>query len=339
MASEAPPFWWEKPDWRAMALAPAAWIYGAVAGRRLLKSEPPRISAPVLCIGNFTVGGAGKTPTAIALTRAAKVLGHNPGIVSRGYGGTYTGLHVVDPGRDSARYVGDEPFLLANHAPVALCPDRHRAAMRLMENGCDFIIMDDGFQSARLHMDFALLVVDSMRGIGNGRVIPAGPLRAPLTDQMRRTDAVLRIGQGAEADFVVRRASRAGRAIYEAQLVPSSAMQVAGGKWLAFAGIGNPEKFFASVRQAGGEVVETRAFADHHNYRPEELSALQQAANERGIGLITTAKDHARLSTMTSAPEEFLRRLAVLDVDLVFARKDAPARIIETAIERFRIRS
>jgi tetraacyldisaccharide 4'-kinase len=339
MASEAPPFWWDKPNWRAYGLAPLSWIYGAVAGRRLLKAEPPKIPAPVLCIGNFTVGGAGKTPTAIAFAKAAKERGLHPGIVSRGYGGNYKGLHIVDPSADSARHVGDEPLLLARHAPVALCPDRLKSALELHQRGCDFIIMDDGFQSARLHTDFSLLVVDSTRGIGNGKVIPAGPLRAPLTDQMRKTDAVLRIGKGAEADFVVRQASRAGRAVYEAQLQPSSSADVAGNRWLAFAGIGNPSKFFASVQQAGGEVAEGKTFPDHYSYQPDDIAKLMETAEKLGVGLITTAKDHVRLVTMSDVPNAFIRNLAVLDVDLAFERKDAIGRILDTAIERFKVRS
>ncbi|WP_313031208.1 tetraacyldisaccharide 4'-kinase [Brucella sp.] len=339
MASEAPPFWWDKPNWRAYGLAPLSWIYGAVAGHRLLKAEPPKVPAPVLCIGNFTVGGAGKTPTAIAFAKAAKERGLHPGIVSRGYGGNYKGLHIVDPSADSARYVGDEPLLLARHAPVALCPDRLKSALELHQRGCDFIIMDDGFQSARLHTDFSLLVVDSTRGIGNGKVIPAGPLRAPLTDQMRKTDAVLRIGKGAEADFVVRQASRAGRAVYEAQLQPSSSADVAGNRWLAFAGIGNPSKFFASVQQAGGEVAEGKTFPDHYSYQPDDIAKLIETAEKLGVGLITTAKDHVRLVTMSDVPNAFIRNLAVLDVDLAFERKDAIGRILDTAIERFKVRS
>ncbi|CAN7507291.1 tetraacyldisaccharide 4'-kinase [Brucella pseudogrignonensis] len=339
MASEAPPFWWDKPNWRAYGLAPLSWIYGAVAVRRLLKAEPPKVPAPVLCIGNFTVGGAGKTPTAIAFAKAAKERGLHPGIVSRGYGGNYKGLHIVDPSADSARHVGDEPLLLARHAPVALCPDRLKSALELHQRGCDFIIMDDGFQSARLHTDFSLLVVDSTRGIGNGKVIPAGPLRAPLTDQMRKTDAVLRIGKGAEADFVVRQASRAGRAVYEAQLQPSSSADVAGNRWLAFAGIGNPSKFFASVQQAGGEVAEGKTFPDHYSYQPDDIAKLIETAEKLGVGLITTAKDHVRLVTMSDVPNAFIRNLAVLDVDLAFERKDAIGRILDTAIERFKVRS
>lgn len=339
MASEAPSFWWGKPDWRAHSLAPLSWVYGAVAGRKLLKAEPPKIAAPVLCIGNFTVGGAGKTPTAIAFAKAAKQHGLHPGIVSRGYGGNYKGLHIVDPSSDSARHVGDEPLLLARHAPVALSPDRLKSAKELLARGCDFIIMDDGFQSARLYSDFALLVVDSTRGIGNGKVIPAGPLRAALSDQMRKTDAVLRIGRGSEADHVVRQASRAGRAVYEAELLPSSLAKIAGNRWLAFAGIGNPSKFFASVRQAGGDVVEGQTFPDHYSYQPDDIRRLIDTAEELGTGLITTAKDHVRLTTMRDVPDEFMRKLAVLDVDLEFERKDALRQILDKAVERFKARS
>ncbi|QWK79299.1 tetraacyldisaccharide 4'-kinase [Ochrobactrum sp. BTU1] len=339
MVSEAPSFWWDRPNWRAFALAPLSWIYGTVAARTLLKSDPPKIPAPVLCIGNFTVGGAGKTPTAIAFAKAAKQRGLSPGIVSRGYGGSYKGLHIVDPTIDSARHVGDEPLLLARHAPVALSPDRLKSAMELYQRGCDFIIMDDGFQSARLHTDFSLLVVDSMRGIGNGKVIPAGPLRAPMVDQMRKTDAVLRIGKGTQADFVIRQASRAGRAVYEAELRPSSSAKVAGNRWLAFAGIGNPSKFFASVQQAGGEVVEGRIFPDHYSYLPEDLAKLMERADTLGINLITTAKDHVRLVTMSDVPKRLLQILAVLDVELAFERKDAVDHILDMAIDRYRART
>lgn len=339
MASEAPPFWWERPDWRACVLAPAAWIYGAVARRRLLGSIPPKVAAPVLCIGNFTVGGAGKTPTAIAFASAAKAKGLKPGIVSRGYGGTYSGLHLVDPERDPAKLVGDEPLLLARHAPVALSADRFKAAQHLLELGCNFIIMDDGFQSARLDVDFALLVVDSTRGIGNGKVIPAGPLRAPLRDQMTKTGAVLIIGNGDAADFVIRQAARAARPIYQAQLVPSSQAVVADRRWLAFAGIGNPDKFFASVVEAGGEVAKTRSFPDHYPYTAEDVRELIDMADKSRLGLITTAKDQVRLATMIGVSNDLLDRIAVLDVELKFNRGDAVDTIINSTVERFKNRS
>lgn len=339
MAGEAPDFWWQNANWRAHMLAPAAWLYGAVAGRRLARSNPPRVALPVLCIGNFTVGGAGKTPTAIAFAQALKARGLVPGIVSRGYGGNYGDLHLVDVENDNARQVGDEPLLLARHASVALSANRLNAAHFLQMHGCNFIIMDDGFQSARLYADFSLLVVDAGRGIGNGKVIPAGPLRAPMVDQMRKTDALLRIGRGDAADYVIRQAARAGRPVFEAQLIASSRGSLTPKRWLAFAGIGNPDKFYTSLRQAGGDVAVTRSFADHHAFSSDDLSELQRDAAKAGLGLITTAKDYVRIATMIGAPQGFVENLAVLDIALQFDNRDAPTQIIDQTIERYRKRS
>lgn len=335
MAGKAPLFWWEKPDWRTCVLAPLSWIYGAVARHRMLAAVPPKVAAPVLCIGNYTVGGAGKTPTAIALARAARAKGLKPAIVSRGYGGSYKGLHLVDPDHDPASLVGDEPLLLAQHAPVALSAERFRAAERLIELGSNFIIMDDGFQSARLYADYALLVVDASRGIGNGCVIPAGPLRAPFPEQMGRTDALLVIGRGDAADFVVRQAARAARPVFHAHLQPSYDRQVAGQCFLAFAGIGNPDKFYASVREAGGKVIEMCSFPDHHPYSADEVRLLGDMAEKKQLGLITTAKDQVRLATMPDIEKAFLEKIAVLDVELQFDRSDAAGMIIDSTIERF----
>jgi len=338
MMSEAPPFWWEKPDWRALALSPLSALYGAVARRRLLRATPPRVPVPVLCIGNFTVGGAGKTPTAIAFARAAKAQGLKPGIVSRGYGGSFSGVHLVDPAHDSAKHTGDEPLLLARHAPVAVSPDRVAAARLLIAEGCDFLIMDDGFQSARLHVDYALIVVDSTRGIGNAHVIPAGPLRAPLIDQLRKADALLKIGTGSAADRVIRQAARAAKPIHVARLVPGSASAISGRRFLAFAGIGNPGKFFTSLAEMGGIPALTRTFPDHHPYAKEEIGELMQTAAAADLGLVTTAKDHIRLATALGTPAEFLEKLAVLDVELAFDEPDAPGHIIAAAQERYRRR-
>jgi tetraacyldisaccharide 4'-kinase len=185
LASEAPPFWWDKPDWRAFALSPASLAYGAVAGRQLRRGKRQKVDAPVLCVGNFTVGGSGKTPVAIALAQQAKAAGLKLGILSRGHGGSFVEPHVVDAAHDAARHVGDEPLLLAQHAPVAVSPNRIAGAALLVDrHGCDFLIMDDGFQSARIHMDYALMVVDARYGLGNGHVIPGGPLRARVADQL-----------------------------------------------------------------------------------------------------------------------------------------------------------
>jgi tetraacyldisaccharide 4'-kinase len=338
MTSEAPPFWWEKPDWRAVALSPLSKIYGAVAGRHIRRAKPPAISSPVLCVGNFTVGGAGKTPTSIAFAQAALATKLKPGIVSRGYGGAFSGLHRVDPDRDSARHVGDEPLLLARHAPVVVCADRLAGARALQEAGCDFIIMDDGFQSARLHFDYALMVVDAGRGIGNGHVLPGGPLRAPLTDQLVRTDALLKIGTANGADQLIRRASRAAKPIYEAVLQPRTLGNIAGKSFLAFAGIGDPSKFFRTLQETGADIAQTRSFPDHHPYTDEDISALRVEAEKAGLTLITTAKDYVRLLDGNSASIDFAAHTQVLEIELLFGHPQTAANIIRETRERAKMR-
>lgn len=338
MTSEAPPFWWEKPDWRARALSPLSKIYGIVAGRRIRRAKPPAIPVPVLCIGNFTLGGAGKTPTSIAFAQAATAAGLKPGIVSRGYGGAFSGLHRVDLDHDSARHVGDEPMLLARHAPVVVCTDRLAGAKSLQDAGCDFIIMDDGFQSARLHFDYALLVVDAGRGIGNGHVFPGGPLRAPLTDQLVRTDALLKIGTANGADKLVRNAARAAKPVYEAVLKPKALEGIADKPLLAFAGIGDPSKFFRTLEGAGAKVEQTRSFPDHHPYKDEDVADLVRDAGKDGLTLITTAKDQVRLLDGSPAVKEFASRVLVLEVELVFSHPQTASRIIRETRDRARMR-
>ncbi|MET2827429.1 tetraacyldisaccharide 4'-kinase [Mesorhizobium shangrilense] len=337
MSSEAPPFWWEEPDWKVWALSPISAVYAAIAGRRMRSARREKVEAPVLCIGNFTVGGTGKTPVAIALAKQARRMQLNPGFLSRGHGGSFAQPHIVDPHHDAAKHVGDEPLLLAEHAPVAVTPNRAAGARLLMErHGCDFLIMDDGFQSARVHIDFALVVVDARYGIGNGRVIPGGPLRARIVDQLVFTSALLKMGEGTAADAVVRQAARAGRPIFEAHTEPTNTASLAGKRFLAFAGIGHPEKFFDTVRDAGGEVVLARPFPDHHFYAEDELAELAATARTDNLGLITTAKDAARLRHGVS--REFLNRLDVLEIDTVFELDHVPQRIIDETLDAWRQR-
>lgn len=338
MASEAPPFWWEKPDWRARALSPFSWLYGAIAGRRMRSAKREKIDAPVLCVGNFTVGGSGKTPVAIALAGHALQRGLNPGFLSRGHGGSFAEPHIVDARHDAAKHVGDEPLLLAEHAPVAVSPNRAAGARMLIEKeGCDFLIMDDGFQSARIHIDFALVVVDARYGVGNGRVIPGGPLRAPVVTQLLYADALLRMGDGTAADIVVRQAARAGKPIFAARARPRDASQFAGKRLLAFAGIGHPEKFYDTVAEAGGKVVLSRSFPDHHVYGADELAELLSTAKTAELGLVTTAKDAARLRH-GAIPSGFLEKLSVLEIETVFEPDQTPQRIIDETLEAWRRR-
>lgn len=338
MISDAPPFWWERPDWRAAALYPASALYGFIASRRMETAPRERMDVPVLCVGNLTVGGAGKTPVAIALAGAAAAEGHRPGFLSRGHGGNSRRARLVDAAHDSARNVGDEPLLLAGHAPVAVTPDRAAGAKLLIETGCDFLIMDDGFQSARIHPDYALLVVDAHRGIGNGHVIPGGPMRAPLIAQLRHADAVLKMGEGNAADAVIRMAARAGKPVLHAKAVPQNRDGLTGRRFLAFAGIGNPEKFLETVAQAGGWVTMSRAFKDHHPYADEELTELSAAARLAGLELVTTAKDAVRLRHGSATARAFAEQLHVLEIETLFEPESVPLRIVAQTVEAWRQR-
>jgi tetraacyldisaccharide 4'-kinase len=337
MASEAPPFWWEKADWRAYWLYPLSRIYGFFAGRRMVNAKRQRVDVPVLCVGNFTVGGTGKTPLAIALARQAASMQLHPGFLSRGHGGSITEPHLVDREHDSARQVGDEPLLLAAHAPTAVTPHRAAGAALLIEKGCDFLIMDDGFQSAQLHMDYALIVVDGRYGVGNGHVLPAGPLRADLAQQVRFATGIVRMGEDKGSEAVVRQAARAGLPIFEAAIRPSKPKTYKDRRFLAFAGIGHPEKFFGTVTDVGGEVVMSRTFPDHHFYSNEELRELSSTARAAGLELITTAKDAIRLHNGI-APQEFVESLVVLEINCVFETKQTAERIVSETVAAWRER-
>lgn len=337
MGLAAPRFWWRPADWRTAALSPVSTIYGAVARRRLVNAPRQPVDPPVLCVGNFTVGGSGKTPVAIALARQATAMGRKPGFLSRGHGGSSSAPRIVDAASDSARDVGDEPLLLAAHAPVAVSPDRAAAARLLAGQGCDFLIMDDGFQSARILIDCALLVVDARHGIGNGKVLPAGPLRAEVEDQLRYADAVLRMGEGRAADPVLQAASRAGKPVFAAAPRPRDPTRFAGRRMLAFAGIGHPDKFFETLRQAGAEVAVARPFADHHFYTTDELRGLAGTAQGQNLGIVTTAKDAARLSGM-GLSADILGMVEVLEIDAVFEGDRTSERIIEDTLAAWKKR-
>lgn len=339
MVSEAPPFWWEKPDWRAWALWPFAAIYGAVARKRLLNAPREKVGAPVLCVGNLTVGGSGKTPVAIALAREAVAMGLKPGILSRGHGGSVAGEpHLVDAHHDSARHVGDEPLLLARAAQVAVSADRAAGAGLLIDVGCNFLIMDDGFQSARIHIDHALIVVDARRGIGNGYTIPAGPMRAALVDQMRYADGVLKVGEGSGADVVLRQAARAARPFHEVSIKPRAPEGIAGKRCLAFAGIGEPQKFFDTVAAVGGAVEIAKSFGDHHFYSDFDAQDLLATADAHGLEIVTTAKDAVRLDHASEALAALRERARVIEIETVFDVARAPRAIIEATLEAWRLR-
>ncbi|MEZ5809998.1 MAG: tetraacyldisaccharide 4'-kinase [Rhizobiaceae bacterium] len=338
MTAEAPPFWWRQHDWRAYLLYPVSAVYGAVARSRMDMARPPEAGIPVLCIGNLTVGGAGKTPMAIAMAKAARKLGHKPGFLTRGHGRGLTHPRLADPKSDTAWHSGDEALLLAANAPTAVATNRKAGVELLIGEGCDFAIMDDGFQSVRLRYDFALIVVDAHRGIGNGHVIPGGPLRAPLKAQIRRASAIVTMGQGNAADPIIRQASRAGKPVHSADVRVINPRKFAGRRFFAFAGIGNPQKFFDTLEACGGQVVAVREFGDHHAYSDPEITEMARAAGNASLELITTEKDAARFVNGNTAATKFLSMLDVLKIDAEFDPPELAERIVTETVENFRLR-
>jgi tetraacyldisaccharide 4'-kinase len=304
-AMREPGFWWRQPGSTAALLAPLGFAYGAIAAARL-RRQGQRAGVPVVCIGNLTVGGAGKTPTALAVAFWLQAVGERPFFLSRGYGGRLAGPVQVALDRDNAADVGDEPLLLARVAPTIVARDRPAGAAAARASGASVIVMDDGFQNPSLAKNFSVLVVDARRGIGNARVFPAGPLRAPLDAQLDRADAILVIGDGTAASAVVQEGTRRAIPIFTGALAPDQASVAAlgGQPVLAFAGIADPDKFFSTLAAAGIDVRARRAFPDHHPYRAGEAETLLDQAERDGLVLLTTEKDRARMSGAAASGTE-----------------------------------
>ena len=322
-----PAFWWREGSLASALLAPLASVYGAIAAWRLTRPGR-RTGIPVVCIGNLTVGGAGKTPTALTVARMLATAGERPVFLSRGYGGALAGPLVVDPARHRARDVGDEPLLLARTAPTIVACDRVKGAC--IATGASVIVMDDGFHNPSLAKDFSVLVVDARRGIGNGCVIPAGPLRAPVDAQLARANALVVVGISTDRCAVAEMARDRGIPVLRASLRADMAFiaGLTGRRVLAFAGIGDPQKFFATLAEAGVAIAATRSFADHHRYTRREAAALCEEADRDGLALVTTEKDLARLS---GEEQPLSARAEALPVTLVF---EDEARFASLLLER-----
>ncbi len=282
-----PAFWDDAHAPGGRLLSPVGWLYARLARPR--RRTGRRAPVPVVCIGNAVLGGAGKTPVALAVAARLAESGHRPHFLSRGYGGRLRGPVRVDPVAHDARDVGDEPLLLARAAPTWVARDRHAGALAAGRSGASVIVMDDGFQNSSLVKDTALLVADGTAGYGNGRVFPAGPLREPAEAAHARADALVVVG-------AARRALPNGLPRLEARLAPEPGSErLAGETVFGFAGIGRPAKFAETLLDLGAKLAGFQAFADHHPYRPDEVAMLLEHAAALGARCVTTEKDAVRL--------------------------------------------
>jgi tetraacyldisaccharide 4'-kinase len=344
------PTWWYEsaPGAVGRLLEPAGALWGALVRRRFARVTPYRGARPVICIGNFTTGGTGKTPLALRVADLVGSMGLAPAFLSRGYGGRLAGPHWVDPERDGARDVGDEPLLLAAARPTLISRDRAAGARAIAAgtaagSAVDVIIMDDGLQNPGLAKDLTLAIVDGARGIGNGRVIPAGPLRAPLDFQLDLVDAIV-VNRGAQRgvpalsdDFAERLRHDFDGPVLEARIVPGGATDwLASAPVVAFAGIGVPDRFFATLSTLGVEPAATVVFPDHHAFTQADANRLIDLARVHSATLVTTEKDRARLSRSDGPLAELHALARALPIRLEFEARDENRLIalIEGAIGR-----
>lgn len=299
------PQFWQHNDWRSTLLLPASALYWVGARISRYLATPQRAPLPVISVGNVTVGGAGKTPTVLALIPLLREMQHVPHIISRGYGGMPHTAHRVTAS-DDWRMVGDEPLLLAAAAPTWVGAQRPASAYAAHAAGATVVVADDALQHHRLHKDISLLVIDGAYGIGNGRLLPAGPLREPLSAAVARCDAVVMIG-----DDTQQLGARITKPIFRARVETTGDTS-----WLydaaviAFAGLARPQKFFDGLRVLGASLLSWHSFADHHAYARDEVEALLAQAKQHQAVLVTTAKDAVKLAPDLRA------QVRVLDIAL-----------------------
>ena len=283
------PSYWKEKNWKTYLLWPLGELYALATKLKIKYQKPKHVNIPVVCVGNLTAGGSGKTPVALSIMRLMKKKYRNPMFVSRGYGGKLKDV-MVDRQENTAEQVGDEPLLLSRLAPTIINPNRYKAASKAFEEGADAIVMDDGFQNQTLVKDLNFLVFDGESGIGNGFCVPAGPMREKFDEGMKRADAVIILGEDRQS----LQTKNIGIPVFRGKVLPLSRPEFERNV-IAFAGIGRPQKFYDTLLALGADLIATRDFPDHHKYKEEELLELIDFAKNTNSDLYTTTKDYVKI--------------------------------------------
>lgn len=308
------PKYWQSNSLVSKFLAPIGWVYGNLTQARLKLVKPKKADVPVICVGNITAGGTGKTPVSISIAKLLGIEMYHPYFVTRGYGGQLQNV-IVNNKKHSAAEVGDEPLLLSQQAPVVVNADRYAGAELAVKNGADVIIMDDGFQNPTLCKDLSFLVFDGTYGIGNGKIIPAGPLRETFADGIKRADALIILGKDKH-----NLAERSGLPVFFGHTEAVQTCNIENPNVVAFAGIGHPQKFYHTLSLQGFNIAEAIDFPDHHFYTREELEKILEKAKALKAEVYTTSKDYVKI------PHFLQKEIKVLEVAVVW---DNPEELTE----------
>ncbi len=316
-----PPDFWTSDGGLARLLDPIGRAVGAITTRRARAMPQTRVGAPVISIGGLTVGGSGKTPVAMSICAKLRARHQSPAIVLRGYRGSETGPLAVDLNTHTASAVGDEALLHAVHTPTWVARRRAAGAQAAIAGGANVIVLDDGHQHPGIARDLSLVVVDGRTAFGNGRIFPAGPLREAVADGLARADAVVIVGDDTRG--LTRRFAPM-LPVLHADLVPGPEhIGLRGQRVVAFAGIGDPRKFFATLRDFGAQVVATHPFADHYAFDVTDVQPILDEAFSLGAIPVTTAKDAVRL-----APDQ-RQQVNVLSVDVAWRDEAALEQLLD----------
>lgn len=336
-----PPSWWQNEDGSVLPkyLGPIGELYGQIVKARFRYTKPYQCKLPIICIGNFTLGGTGKTPISIKLAELLTKSGWNPGFLSRGYLGKNKGPLLVNLEEHTSQDVGDEPLLLAKHGPTIIAKTRLDGAWLFEQRKNDIIIMDDGFQNPTLRKTLSLIALDGTVGLGNGRIFPAGPLRAPLAFQLDRADAIIITGSP-KINFKeqLREKYNYKKPILRGKVIPCETTDWLQEKpILAYAGIARPEKLFNSLEKSGGKVIRRIPFPDHYQFTAKDAAHLTKLAQKDGLQLVTTEKDLVRINEKEHHQLRALKRMSrTLPVEFSFKEEDEKILLdlIQTAIPR-----